>query len=567
MRVNIGLKLSIFVAILAGMGCAIALFAGLQLDREQNRMDATESGWSRALQAERLAQAVQRAFIAATAVYTSDDQASARPRLLQLKTALEAVKSEQQAFIESQTGLLDDMQLYGIGHDLDEFRSYQQDTAELGLTISLQAALIQGTDAPAIKSREDILARISAIEAQAMDFIRQRSAADAAARRNARLALLAVAVGTLVLGVLGAAFFARRQIARPVSLLSRALAELAQGNLLVEVPLLTRRDEMGRMANAIARLRDALTEKYHGDMRQLARTQQELERAKEIEASAHAFETRAEHATLELAVIARQMDEAARQMAEVATQTETLSASACMEVERSAQQAGQAVQAADELSQTSNDIHGQFLFRSRMVEKAVLDIRETGTRAQILNAVSGEIGEVVKTIASIASQTNLLALNATIEAARAGEAGRGFAVVASEVKQLAAQTTDATATVGRQIEAIRNAAVATIEAIQTIGATIDDMNRTSINVSNAIQRQSMAGSMIQQTVRTAQMSAESVVDHLGVVGQAAGRGSVAAEQVLQVARRLGAASQEIGEDVTGFLSLLRAAGSSRLQLN
>lgn len=68
------------------------------------------------------------------------------------------------------------------------------------------------------------------------------------------------------------------------------------------------------------------------------------------------------------------------------------------------------------------------------------NINSLSENAQILDKRTGEIGNMVTTITTIADQTNLLALNAAIEAARAGDSGRGFAVVAQEVRNLATET-------------------------------------------------------------------------------------------------------------------------------
>ena len=106
-----------------------------------------------------------------------------------------------------------------------------------------------------------------------------------------------------------------------------------------------------------------------------------------------------------------------------------------------------------------------------------------------LDASSTEIGNVIKMITMIAEQTNLLALNATIEAARAGAAGHGFAVVAGEVKDLARETSDATAAIVAQIETLQADAASAAAAVAEIYDVVERINEYQVTIASAVEEQ------------------------------------------------------------------------------
>ncbi len=122
----------------------------------------------------------------------------------------------------------------------------------------------------------------------------------------------------------------------------------------------------------------------------------------------------------------------------------------------------------------------------------------TREKVAVMEAHSSRISEVTGLISQIASQTNLLALNATIEAARAGEAGRGFAVVAQEVKQLAAQTAQATNAIGERMVEMQASSRDTVIAMSSALEAMQRLEFITDSIGNTIQEQSAAAMQLSE---------------------------------------------------------------------
>ena len=117
------------------------------------------------------------------------------------------------------------------------------------------------------------------------------------------------------------------------------------------------------------------------------------------------------------------------------------------------------------------------------------------TMDQIHSAVQ-EIFQISQLIEDISGQTNLLSLNASIEAARAGESGRGFAVVAAEIGNLSQQTSAAlqkTAEIIKRsadtIEKGMETASQTARAFQEIQEVTEQYHKISDRLSDTVSEQ------------------------------------------------------------------------------
>ncbi|WP_297346749.1 methyl-accepting chemotaxis protein [uncultured Mobiluncus sp.] len=175
--------------------------------------------------------------------------------------------------------------------------------------------------------------------------------------------------------------------------------------------------------------------------------------------------------------------------------------------------------AAEEMGASIREISSNANEAAKVATEATEVAAQTNETVTKLGESSQEIGEVIETITAVAEQTNLLALNATIEAARAGDAGLGFAVVASEVKDLAAETTTATADVASRIEQIQVDTGQAVEAINQISDIIAQINDFQATIAAAVEEQTATTNEMTKSISEASSGSTEIAANINEIAQ------------------------------------------------
>jgi methyl-accepting chemotaxis protein len=363
---------------------------------------------------------------------------------------------------------------------------------------------------------------------------------------------------TLLLGAIAA--WVNKRSFKALAKVQSILAKSVGGDLSGEVPYLDRQDEIGQMAAAVQIFRDRATE--------VERLQSEQERNKAAAAEdrkralnqmADSFEARVMDVVRMVSSSSTELQTTAQSMSSAAAQATTQATTVAAAAEQATTNVQTVAAAAEELSSSITEISRQVTESAHISTEATEETARANSMIQGLAIAADRIGEVVQLITGIAAQTNLLALNATIEAARAGDAGKGFAVVAGEVKNLANQTGRATEEIEQQIASVHEETRRSVEAIKGIATVIDQVRQISSGIASAVEQQGAATQEIARNVQQAAQGTQEVSHNIGGVTQSAATTGAAAEQVLLSAGNLASNSEKLREEVTRFLTEVRAA--------
>jgi methyl-accepting chemotaxis protein len=368
-----------------------------------------------------------------------------------------------------------------------------------------------------------------------------------------------VGLGIVVASVLLMGILIRMNLVSPLKRLQASMAALSDGNTDMQISGVQRRDEIGAMAQAVEgfrlnaiRVRELTLEQQ--------RNEENLQAVQRTARSDIADQFR--HATdgllRALSEATKQMTHKAAMVADNAKSGDSETKNVARNVHETTANVQRVAAASEQLTRSLESMIDMVSQSSKIAQHAAATVQKSMQAVQALSEKASQIDTVVALISDIASQTNLLALNATIEAARAGEAGKGFAVVASEVKSLASQTGKATDEIGLKISEIQNATQNTVQVMGLIAKTVSDMEKIGQDVHHAVNEQSAATAEISRSIQGVATSSDTVSSSIDNLAANINTSEQSAHQMLETARNLGAKSDELGSEIQGFITRMKA---------
>ncbi len=384
----------------------------------------------------------------------------------------------------------------------------------------------------------------------------------------------------LVLATIIAAFIGAQAIIRNVvgmiEGITDAMARLAKGETEASIPGAARGDEIGAMARALRVFREdslelselndqraQIAERELDQQQALSRKSAQLreEKSELLQGLADNFEVSTAEVISAVGGASEQLRDTSQTMVDLAKQSTEQTEEASKAMAEATSNVSAAAAATDQFALSIAEVSTQATASATLARDASELVVNANSKMTDLSSAADEIGEIAELIQSIAQRTNLLALNASIEAARGGEAGRGFAVVASEVKELASQTSNATSSVAAKITAMQNSTGSSVSDLTSIVAQIDELERSSIVIAEAVGQQSHAAGELARNIDSVAHSTSNVETRLEQLREASFATATASDQVQSSAQHLGEHAGVMRRKAKHFLKTVRRSAS------
>ncbi|CAN7384339.1 methyl-accepting chemotaxis protein [Paenibacillus sp. LjRoot56] len=378
--------------------------------------------------------------------------------------------------------------------------------------------------------------------------------ADSSKALNNSRTIMLVASAVVFFLTLVIAFLIITSFTRPISVLQKAVARIASGDLTHTINS-SAKDELGQLSNSFdqmikqVRLMLGATK---GIASSLSAHSHEFHRFSQLTASAnsdilkaiHEISTGADEQALKTESSSLLIAELEEEIRDISAYTH--------EMKRSSDEAA--------IDTQQGTAYVQALKASTAQSQLLL--HKVDAAMQTLSASSKQIGAIVRSIMEISTQTNVLALNAAIEAARAGVHGRGFSVIADEVRELSLQTNGSSKTISGIIGTLQG-------QIQELQLSLGDARESALTQSSHVEETFGAFNRIEQStlvireqivqihqkIEQAQSKNDHLVDSVQFVAAIAQETAAGVEEVNSTSIQQDASIRRIAEESDDILEL------------
>jgi methyl-accepting chemotaxis protein len=554
-RLSLAAKLYSIFALFALLTAAITVLSDYNTRRNAELTEAIETANRAAINVERVNSLVYAVVMESRGVYMSSEPADVKKYgdgLLKFNDKILVVVKNWESIVRT-----DDAEQFAVFKKrIEQFVDFRKELVRRGVEIGGAAGREWG-DNDANRTVRSALNKD--LETLSMVYVERGKQIVRQSELNRSMSFVLTGLGGLALVLVGiGVLIISRSVARPLSVITDTIKQVAEGAEGVEVPHTNRADEIGALARAIQIFQEAMERNRNLNSQVLQDSRAREERTRHIETSVEAFKGAIGDVLRAVTDNASAMRETAQSITGVASEASGRALAATSATEQASSNVNAVAGAAEELSASVEEIGRQVRQSASVVEQAGLRTEKSVAEIESLAAATQRIDGVLNLIQTIAEQTNLLALNATIEAARAGEAGRGFAVVAHEVKALAEQTAKATSEIGQNVSLIQSSTRNAVDSVREIGKAVRDINEVTSNIAGAVEQQDAATREISANAQSAAEGNVTLVSNIGSLSDAIGETNKAATSVLSASSELTSTAEILSREVDKFFHNLRA---------